>query len=261
MHRRRARRHAERVGRSAVAALDLFETDVILDHRAAPERVGVDVDGDDEIGAERAGHGDRDRVDQRPVEQPAPAGANRLENAGQGVGGADRLDQIAARQPHLVPCADLGRHRGEAHRQGFDAQARELLGELGLEPSPAEQAGAGEGQIEQAEYAALRQGEGEGFDLGEFSGGVGAADDGADGAADDDVGPQPLPVEFVEHADMGPAARRARAERQADCRFARRPHAAAPAALVIGLPQERECHGRSPSAAPQRSAFTLRGES
>ena len=76
--------------------------------------IGVDVDGDHVARAERAADRDRDRIDQRAVEQPAAVDGDGAEDAGQRVGGAHGVDEAAARQPDLVAGADLGGDRNEA---------------------------------------------------------------------------------------------------------------------------------------------------
>ena len=67
----------------------------VLNGGAAAEAVARNVERDDPLGAERARDADRHRIDDRAVEQPASVDLDRLEHAGQGVGGADRLDQRA----------------------------------------------------------------------------------------------------------------------------------------------------------------------
>ena len=59
----------------------------------------------------RAAHRDRDRVDDRAVDQPAAVEKDRLEEAGDRVGGADGADQAAAADPDFVAGAEFGRRR------------------------------------------------------------------------------------------------------------------------------------------------------
>ena len=95
-----------------------------------PKTSVVEVDGDDDFGAERARRRDRHRVDQGAVDQPAAVDADRLEDAGEGVGGAHRLDQLAARHPHLVAGAELGGDADEARAPGpRSGQSRAALDE------------------------------------------------------------------------------------------------------------------------------------
>ena len=60
------------------------------------------------------------------------------------------------------------------------------------------------------------------LDLLELSGGIATAHHGTDGGSGDDVGINPMGVEFEQDADMRPAARGARAKRDTDLRPAAR---------------------------------------
>ena len=137
---------------------------------------------------------------------------------GKRIGGADRVDQQAAPQPDLVPAADLGGDAGEPNRQILDAKPAKLGLEPRAQPLAADEAAAGEGEIEEAEHAAAGQGPGECLEHVEPARGVAAADQRADRRADDDIEPQAHRVEFPQRADMGPAARRARAKHDPDFR-------------------------------------------
>ena len=94
----------------------------------------------------------------------------------------------------------------------------ELLGE----PVAADQAGAGQADVEIAEHAAHGQRARPCFERVELAGGVAAADHGADRGADDDVGHDAVGDQRAQHADMGKAARGAAAEREPDARARRR---------------------------------------
>ena len=161
---------------------------VVRDRAAAAEDVGVEVDRDHEARAERARRRHRHRIDQRAVHQPAAAEPDRRENPGQRIGGAHRVDQPSARQPDLVAGADLGGDGGEADRQLLDQRVAEHLLEPRREPAAADQAGAGQADVEIAEDAAPRQLARPLVEAVELAGGVAAADHGADRGADDDVG-------------------------------------------------------------------------
>ena len=97
------------------------------------------------------------------------------------------------------------------------------------QPIAADQAGAAEGEIEQAEHAPLVERAGEELQRVEPAGGEATADQGPDRRPDDDIGDEAHRLEFVQRADMRPAARRAGAEREAD------PRPGAPAAARCGL--------------------------
>ena len=61
---------------------------VARDGGAAAETVGLHIDGDDDARAKRARGRDRHRIDQRAVDQPAPAEMHRRKQSRQRVGGA-----------------------------------------------------------------------------------------------------------------------------------------------------------------------------
>ena len=84
---------------------------------------------------------------------------------------------------------------------------------------PVDERRAGEIEIEIAEDAAAGQLAGELFQLIEMSGRMAGADDGADRRSGDDVRLDPGFGQRLEDADMGPAARRAAAQRQPDLRL------------------------------------------
>ena len=181
-------------------------------------RVARKVERDDALGAKRARHADRHRIDDRAVEQPASVDLDRVKYARQRVGSADRLDQGPAPEPDLVPVADLGRDAGEPDRQILDLKPAERRLEPRPQPLAADKAAAGEREIEQPEHPPPGQRTGEGLQHVQPPGRVAAADERADRRADHDIGPQPQRVKFLHCADVGPAARRARAEHDAHFR-------------------------------------------
>jgi hypothetical protein len=99
------------------------------------EHVAGEVGGDDNFGAKGARRRNRDRIDQRAVDQPAVAHQHRREYARQGIGGAHRIDDAAMGQPDLMAGAHFGGDGGELHRQFLDQgladrrfeQARQLV--------------------------------------------------------------------------------------------------------------------------------------
>ena len=60
-----------------------------------------------------------------PSNSQRPSISDGLEDAGQRVGRAHGVDELAARQPDLVAGADLGGDRNEALVQGLDGDALE----------------------------------------------------------------------------------------------------------------------------------------
>jgi hypothetical protein len=121
------------------------------------EEIGRQVDGDDDVGAERAADGNRHGIDHGAVYQPAPVEEHRLEDAGNGVGGADGIDQAAALHPHFVAGAQFGGDAHEARRQRLDARVLQLGFEQPRDLAAGEQAAAAKIDIEQAEDLASRQ--------------------------------------------------------------------------------------------------------
>ncbi len=184
--------------------------------RGGIEGIGVEIDGDDDAGAERAGDGDRDRVHQRTVDQPAAIDGDGREDAGKRIGGADRLNEVALVQPELVAGGEFGRDADEGLLQVFDVDVGKLFahqfGELGI----ADEAGGAEAEVEQAQHAAARQRARELLERFELAGDEAAADKGANGGAGDDVGLDAGALERFQDADMCPAARYAGAESYAD---------------------------------------------
>src|SRR5579863_1682005 len=235
--------HAARVGRRLIGGVRaLRAAERVLDGGAATNAVARNVERDDPLGAERARDADWNRIDDRAVEEPASIELHRLEYARQGIGGADRVDQQAAPEPDLMAAADLGGDAGEPDRQILDAEPAKLGGEPRAEPLAADEAAAGEREIQEAEHAAPGQRAGEGLEHVEPAGRVAAADQGADRRADHDIEPQAQRVEFPQRADVGPAARGARSEHDPDFRRPAGPCAARRRLSIvsaIGRPEHR----------------------
>jgi len=188
------------------------------DDGAATEQVGIEIDGDDQPGAERARRRHRHRVHECAVDQPAAADAHRREDAGQGVGRAQRLDQPAACQPDLMACVEFRRNRREVRRQLLDAcvlqTGLECLGEV----VAADETRARQVDVEVSHDAADAEAARPLFQRIELLRGEAAADHGADRSADDHVRHDAVRREDAHHADMSEATRRAAAERQTDGR-------------------------------------------
>ena len=110
-----------RCGRPRRIGLDDQFAGAVLDHGGAAEQIVVQVDRDDERLLVGAADRDRHRIDQRAVDQHAAVAGHRLEDAGQGIGGAHGGDQRAARQPDLVAGADFGRDADEGLGQVLEA--------------------------------------------------------------------------------------------------------------------------------------------
>ena len=189
---------------------------MVLDDRTVAEDIRIEIDGDHDVGAEGTADGDRHRIDEGAVDQPAAADLDRLEDAREGVGSAHGVDQVAAGHPDLVSGGELGGDADEAARQILEALVGEMIDEQLGEPASGDQTAAGNVDVEQAEDAASGQAAGKGFDSVEDTGDIGASDDSADRGAGDDVGHQSPFVERAQDSDMRPPASGAAAERYAD---------------------------------------------
>src|SRR6185437_1297319 len=144
------RNHAARVVRRLFDPRRGFRAaERVLDGGAVAEAVARNVERDDPFGAERARDADRNWIDDRPVKEPASTDPHRLEDAGQGIGGADRVDQQAAPEPDLVPAADLGGDAGETDRQILDAPPAKRGIEPRAKPLAADESAAGEREVQQ----------------------------------------------------------------------------------------------------------------
>lgn len=113
---------------------------------------------------------------------------------------------------------EFGGNRSKAHRQVFDPTVSQGLGQFAGEVAAADQAGAGQADVEIAEDAANFQPARPGLQTVELAGGIAAADHGADRGTDDDVRHDAVRGQSLQHADVSKAARGAAAERQANAR-------------------------------------------
>ena len=100
------------------------------DRGRVSEHIAAEIGSDDDFGAERARSGNRHRVDERAVDQPAVTDKEWRENTRQRKRGADGVDDAAARQPDFVAGAYLSCNRGEFHRKVFDENVAECSLEL-----------------------------------------------------------------------------------------------------------------------------------
>ena len=171
--------------RAAPGVAKIGEPGIVLDHGGAAEMVVVQIDRDDPLLFKGAANGDRNRIDQRAVDQKPVVAVDRLEHAGQRIGGAHGVDERAARQPDFMAGADFGGHADERLGQIAERVAAKMIGELLRQLQAAEQAVAAEMKIQQAENAALCQAAGELFEFVQLACQITAADQRADGGAGD----------------------------------------------------------------------------
>ncbi len=176
-------------------------------------------DRDDDAGAERAGDRNRHRIDQRAVDQPAAVDGDRREDAGQRIGGADRLGEVALVQPEFVAGGEFGGDADKGALKVLDAQVCQLFAHQGSELRVADQARGTEAQVEQGQHAAARQRAGEIFQRIQPVRHEAAADQRPYGCAGHDVGLDAGAGQGAQDADMRPAAGDAGAKGDTDFRF------------------------------------------
>ena len=203
-----------RCSRLAVAGVGA----VAGDGGAAAEFVGIHVDRNHDPGAERSRCRNRHRIDQRAIDQPAAAEMDRRENAWQRVGGAQRQDQRAARQPDFVAGPDLGGDRREADRQILNCGVADRFFQAVRQPRAADNAGAADADVEIADDPPPRQRARPVFQRVELIGGVATADQRTHRCADDNVRRDAVGLQRPHYADVGEAARGAAAENEPDRR-------------------------------------------
>ncbi len=189
---------------------------IFVDDGAAARDVDVEVDRDDVARAESPTHRDRNGIDERAIEEPAAVDLDGAEDAGKRIGRADGLDEISARQPHFMPGADLGGDGREPPVEILDSAVAEMLLEALAETLSGDETGAGQIEVEIAEYAPARQLASEVLDFIEMSGDIAAADDRADGRTGDDVGLYAGSEQSPQDADVRPAASGTAPQCQAD---------------------------------------------
>ena len=81
---------------------------LVVDDAAFAEDVTTQIYCDNVTCAERTAHRDRNRIDERAVDQPAAIDLNGAEDAGESEGGFERVHQTAFVEPDLVTGAELG---------------------------------------------------------------------------------------------------------------------------------------------------------
>lgn len=174
---------------------------------------GVEIDGDDDAGAESPARRDGDGIDQRSIDEPPAIEPNRWKEPRDGVGRPRRLEQIAALKTYFVTGAELGRDAGEAARQILDHLLAQIVVENPQDALAGDDAAMAELEIKEAPQPDLVQATGPRLEYVEPAGEVDSADERADRGAADDVRPDPCAIERPQDADMRPTAGDAAAER------------------------------------------------
>ena len=153
-------------------------------------------------------------------------------------------------QPDLVAGADFGRNGGEFHRQVLDQALAHRSLEFGRKLGAADQAGAVQADIEIGEDISRLQAARPFLHRVEMSGGIGAADHGADRRSHHDIGNDAVGHQRPDDADMGKAACGAAAQRQPDHRPAdtAQPHLVAAVGAILAAAHPAIQHQYSPAA-------------
>jgi hypothetical protein len=184
------------------------------------ELAPAEIDGDDDVGAERAAHRDRHGIHQPAIDQHHAVAYHRREQARDRARGAHRVEQVAVLQPDLAAGGELGGDGAELHRQVSDvALLEEIVAEHAEDAVAADQAAA-PGEVHEPHHRGPGEAGDPLFQPLELARGERAADQRADRAAADDVGLDAARLQRADRADVRPAAGAARAEREADFRLA-----------------------------------------
>src|SRR5262245_10450943 len=108
--------------------------------------------------------------------------------------------------------------RRETDRQIFNTAFLQACFKTRSEMAAADQAGAGQTDIEVAQHASHGERARPGLQIVHFLGGIAAADNGTDGCADDHVGNDAVRFKSADHTDVGKTAGGAAAKCKADGR-------------------------------------------
>jgi hypothetical protein len=152
--------------------------------RAVARRQG---DGDHDIGAHGPAGRDGDGICNAAVDEGAALDHLGDEDAGQGVGGAHRADEIATVEPDFVSAQEGRCDGGVAGGELFDVVLTQRLGQR-LRDAVAhhEAAALAEVEVRQFPHGLAVEREGEVFEIIQAARGPSATDDGADGRASHD---------------------------------------------------------------------------
>ncbi len=181
-------------------------------------QVGVEVDGDHHLGPHGAGQRDGHGVDHGAIHQPAVVDPGRGQNAGHAAGGAHALAQGALLQPDLAAGIELGGDAGEGERQALHGGIPQMGCGDAEHLVTAEQA-AGEGGIEQPHHLQAVEAAYPALQLVQFTGGIGGADEAADGAARHQIRLDAEALQRPYDADVRPSSGGAAAQGQAQAGF------------------------------------------
>jgi len=182
--------------------------------------VVVEVDGDDHVGAQRATGRNGHRIDQTAIDQPAAVDHDGVEDAGNRNRSAHRPIDRPLPQPDLAARLQIGGDDGEGRGALLYRPVDAQFAQQRHDPSPVDQPAAREANVEQPRNVAPAETLHPFLQRLEAAAHEGGADQRADRGAADDVGLDARLAQRLDDADMGPAARRAAAQRQPDARTA-----------------------------------------
>jgi hypothetical protein len=187
-----------------------------LDGEASRQKVAVEIDRDDHVGAQRAADRDGNRIAEAAIDQPAAVDAGRAQDPGQGDRGAHRLVDRPGLQPDLAAGRQIGGDGGVFALIAFDRLVDADLLQVGHHLAAVYQPAARQADVGQAEDLAPGRRLRPLAQRAELARDIGGADQRADRRAADDVRLDAGLDQRSDDADMRPAARRAAAEGEPD---------------------------------------------
>ncbi len=150
------------------------------------QQIGVQVHGDHDLGAHGAAQGDRHRVHQAAVEQPAPVALHGGDDAGQSDRGAHGIEHGSLLQPDLVPALQVGRDHAERAGQVAEPWITEMAAKEFEQLARPDQS-AGEAWVQEADYLLPGEFAHPGVQLLELAASIGGPDQGPDRGSGDQL--------------------------------------------------------------------------
>ena len=206
-----------------------FTRDALVRRPGPAQQIGVQIDRNDKLRAHGPADGNRQGIDQGAVDQPALVEFHGREDARQRNRRAQRIDEISLAQPDFMARHQIRGNAGVRHRQIFDGKRAHMPAHHGHQAIAADHAAAHHSEIEIGHDSQPGQRARPALQYIQLAGQMNAANQCANRGAADDVGANAGPIQRTQHADMGPAARDARAQGEAD---ARQPHCSAASAMT-----------------------------
>src|SRR5262249_24637884 len=157
------------------------------------------------MGAQRATDRDRDRIDQRAIDEPAAVMTNGWEKTGDRIRGSNGIDQCATSDPNLLTRREIGGHRYEGaveriHREVGEGGMEDLCDAGGRDGAARTHA-----EIEKPHHPTLAEAASPALQLIQMASEIGGTDQRADRCATDHVGLQARGFEPAQDTDVCPA--------------------------------------------------------